>query len=56
MQFKTIYHFHIDRITPPPTPSSSPIVQFLLGITDVQREIEDNGYDKVNHGLCENGE
>ena len=37
--------------------------QFLLGITVVPREIEDNSYakffwgaNKVNYGLCENGE
>ena len=36
--------------------------QFLLGITVVPREIEDNGYvkfwgvNKVQYALCENGE
>ena len=36
--------------------------QFLLGITVVPREIEDNGYAKlwgkntVHYGLCENGQ
>ena len=36
--------------------------QFLLGITVVPREIEDNGYanfwgtNKVHYGLCENSE
>ena len=35
--------------------------QFLLGITFIPREIEDNGYaklwgvSKMHHGLCENG-
>ena len=38
-----------------------PII-FILGITVVPREIEDEGYakfwgvNKVNYGLCENGE
>ena len=36
--------------------------QFLLGITVLPREIQDNGYqkfgevNKVHYGLCENGE
>ena len=36
--------------------------QFLLGITVLPREIQDNGYEKfgevnkVHYGLCENGE
>ena len=52
---------------PPPPPSPTQILhnhcfQFLWGITVVQREIQDNGYakfwevNKVNYGLCENGE
>ena len=38
------------------------VFQFLLGITVVPRQIEDNGYtkfwgvNKVLHGPCENGE
>ena len=55
-----IHHFHIHLtriffIPPPPPP------QFLLGITLVPREIEDNGYAKFWEvtkvcGLSENGE
>ena len=50
--------------TPPPPPPPKKLhnycFQFLLGITVVLREIEDNGYakfsDKVHCDLCENGE
>ena len=47
---------------PPPLILHNHCFQVLLGITVVPREIEDNGYakfwgvNKVNYGLCENGE
>ena len=65
----TPHHFLMDRSAPcfPPPPSPPPqkknlhihCFQFLLGITVVPREIEDNGYaqfwgiSKVYYGLCE---
>ena len=71
----SIHYFHIDHnasCLPPPPPSPPQILhnhcfQFLLGITVVPREIQENGYAKfgggggwVNNvhynGLCENGE
>ena len=41
-----IHHFHIDHNGPllPPTILHNHCFQFLLGITVVPREIEDNGY------------
>ena len=52
--------------TPPPPPKKRKLhnhcFQFLLGITVIPSEIEDNGYvkfwgvNKVHHGLCDNGE
>ena len=70
----SIHYFHIDHnasCLPPPLPPQilhNHCFQFLLGITVVPREIQDNGYAKfffwgggwVNkvhyNGLCENGE
>ena len=59
-----IHHFHIDYNAPclPPKILRNHCFQFLLGITVIPREIEDNGYTKfwgvneVPYGLCENGE
>ena len=58
---------HLSRPPPPPPPPKknnlhNDSLQFLLGITVVPREIEDNGYaklwgkNKVHYGLCENGQ
>ena len=50
---------------PPPPPKKkwrNHCFQFLLGITAIPREIQDNGYvkfwgvNKVHYGLCEYGE
>ena len=59
---ETIMHI----VPPPPLPNQKKIhnhcFQFLLGITVVPREIEDNGYakvlkvNKVHYGLGENGQ
>ena len=57
---KSIHHFRIDHNAPFLLPV--PKFQFFLGISVVQREIEDNGYvniwrvNKVHYGLCENHE
>ena len=46
----------------PPKILQNHCFQFLLGITVVPKEIQDNGYakfwgvNKVHYGLCENGE
>ena len=61
-----IHHFYIDHnalsIPPPPKSLHDYCSQFLLGITVVPREIQDNGYEKfggggnrVRDGPCENG-
>ena len=60
----SIYHFHIDHnaLCLPPKILHNHCCQFLLGITVVPREIEDNGYakfwevNKVHYGLCKIGE
>ena len=60
----SIHHFHIDDNAPclPARLLHNHCCQFLLGITIVPREIEDNGYakfwevNKVHYGLCEIGE
>ena len=60
----SIYHFHIDHnaLCLPPKILHKHCFQFLLGITVVPREIEDNGYakfwevNKVHYGLCKIGE
>ena len=60
----SIYHFHIDHNAHclPPKILHNHCFQFLLGITVVPREIEDNGYakfwevNKVHYGLCKIGE
>ena len=65
---KSIHHFHIDHnapcLPPPPEKFHNRCFQFLLGITVVSREIQDNGYaifffwmggtgvKKVHYGLC----
>ena len=43
-----IHHFHIDHNAPsvPPKSLHDPCSPFLLGITVVLREIQDNGYEK----------
>ena len=73
----SIHYFRIDHnascLPPPPPPPPAPQIlhnhcfQFLLGITVVPREIQDNGYAKFGRGaggwvnkvhycgLCENG-
>ena len=62
-----IHHFHIDHNAPCLAPKIlyNHCFQFLLGITVIPREIQDNGYtkfeggggvNKVHYGLCENGE
>ena len=59
-----IHHFHMDYNDPCLRPKllRNHCFQFLLSITVVQRENEDNGYakfgglNKVHYGLCENGE
>ena len=59
-----VRHFHIDHNAPcPPPPKKKKLYnycfQFLLGITVIPREIEDNGCVKfwgvnnVHYGLCE---
>ena len=63
-----IHHFHIDHNAPSISHKSlhDHCSQFLLGITVVPREIQDNGYEifffggggginKVCDGPCENG-
>ena len=60
----SIHHFHTDHNAPclPPKILHNHCCQFLLGITVVPREIEDNGYakfwevNKVHYGLCKIGE
>ena len=67
----TIFIQTIVHLPPPPPPQKKKqqinnlhnhCFQFLLGITVVPREIEDNGYaklwgeNKVHYGLCENGQ
>ena len=70
--FKYLFHhFHRDQCTlstpPPPKKKKKKNLhhhcfQFLLGITVIPREIEDNGYakfwgvNKVHYGLGENGQ
>ena len=61
-----IHHFHINASCLPPKGLHSHCLQFLLGITVIAREIEDNGYakfgvgwggggvNKVHYGLCDN--
>ena len=57
-----IHHFHIDHNAPCLSPKilHNHCSQFLLGITVVPREIQDNGYEKfggvnrVRDGPCEN--
>ena len=59
-----IHHFHIDQNAPCLLPKILHIrcFQFLLGITVVPREIDDNSYakfwgvNKMHYGLCANGE
>ena len=59
-----IHHFYMDHNNPFFSPKilHNHCFQFLLGITVVAKEIEDNGYakfwglNKVHYGLCENGE
>ena len=71
-----IRHFHVSHnalylppTTPPPTPNFAyPLFPFLLGITTVPREIENNAYaffslegrgggaNKVHYGKCGSGE
>ena len=57
---------HLVYLPPPRTPHpkfciDSHCFRFLLGVTVVSREIEDNGYakfwgvNKVHYGLCGNG-
>ena len=65
-QNSCIHHFRIDHNAPclPPKILHNDCFQFLLGITVVPGEIEDNGYanlggggvNKVHYGLCENSE
>ena len=47
----TIHHFHIDHnascLPPPPQILHNHCFQFLLGITLVPKEIENNGYTKL---------
>ena len=64
-----IRHFHISHnatyLSPPPTQRKKILhnlcFSFLLGITAVQREIENNAYakfwgaNKVHYGKCESG-
>ena len=64
-----IRHFHISHnatyLSPPPLPQKNILhnlcFSFLLGITAVQREIENNAYakfwgaNKVHYGKCESG-
>ena len=63
-----IRHFHISHnatYSPPPRPPKKILhnlcFSFLLGITAVQREIENNAYakfwgaNKVHYGKCESG-
>ena len=64
-----IRHFHISHnatyLFPPPPPQKKILhnlcFSFLLGITAVQREIENNAYakfwgaNKVHYGKCESG-
>ena len=49
-----IHHFHIDHnapsIPPPPKSLHDHCSQFLLGITVVPREIQDNSYEKFGGG------
>ena len=56
-----IHYFHIDYnapCLPPPKILHNRYFEFLLGITVVPREIQDNGYakfrraNKVHYGLC----
>ena len=53
---------HLVYPPPPPQILQNHCFQFFLGITVVQREIENSGYaklwevNKVRYGLCENGE
>ena len=59
-----IHHFHIDHNAPCLLPKILHIhcFQFLLGITVVPREIQDDDYaklwgvNKMHYGLCANGE
>ena len=59
-----IHHFHMDYNDSCLRPKNlrNHCFQFLLSITVVPREIEDNGYakfwvlNKIHYGLCENGE
>ena len=59
-----IHYFHTDHNAPclPPKILHNHCFRFLLGITVVPREIEENGYahfwgvHKVHYGLCESSE
>ena len=61
----TIMHLIYPPPPLPPPPQKKlhdPCFQFLLGITFIPREIQDNSYakywgvNKVHYDLCENGE
>ena len=72
VQKHKIHHFHISHNAPylPPKISHNLCFSFLLGITAVQREIENNAYakfggggggggggtNKEHYGKCGNGE
>ena len=60
-----LYRRLLDLVYPPPPPKKklrNHCFQFLLGITVIPREIEDNAYvkfwgvNKVHYGLCDNVE
>ena len=64
MAYYFIRHLHISHNTPylPPKVLHNLCFSFLLGITAIQREIENNAYakcsglNKVHYGRCASGE